>query len=115
MSFIAKLFDPMGFIGPYIMMAKILFQELWVLGLDWDCEVPAEANKQFCSWLLGFEVLKQFRIPRPYFDLPWKYVSSNDISMFLVMPPRKPMERLHTFLFSQKEHGRVTLLFPNLR
>ena len=30
------LFDPMGFLAPYVIRAKILLQEMWTSGLDWD-------------------------------------------------------------------------------
>ncbi|GFU31974.1 integrase catalytic domain-containing protein [Trichonephila clavipes] len=34
-STIARIFDPLGLIGPVITMAKILLQSLWQLKLDW--------------------------------------------------------------------------------
>ncbi|XP_070556537.1 uncharacterized protein [Ptychodera flava] len=33
---IATLFDPLGMLAPYIIRAKILLQEMWAAGLDWD-------------------------------------------------------------------------------
>ena len=36
MSKIAMLFDPMVFLAPYVIRAKILLQEMWTSGLDWD-------------------------------------------------------------------------------
>ena len=32
----AALFNPMGFLNPYIIRAKILLQEIWTSGLEWD-------------------------------------------------------------------------------
>lgn len=37
---IAKLFDPLGLVGPVIVTAKILLQDLWKQKIDWDDEVP---------------------------------------------------------------------------
>ena len=33
---IAKLFDPVGFLAPFIIRPKILLQEMWAAGMDWD-------------------------------------------------------------------------------
>ncbi|KAJ8914709.1 hypothetical protein NQ315_017418, partial [Exocentrus adspersus] len=40
---IAKIFDPLGLLGPIILYAKKIMQQLWVLKLDWDeSENPAD-------------------------------------------------------------------------
>ncbi|XP_055543232.1 uncharacterized protein LOC129728796 [Wyeomyia smithii] len=36
LSDIGRLFDPLGFLGPIITLAKILMQDLWRLKLNWD-------------------------------------------------------------------------------
>jgi hypothetical protein len=30
------LFNSLGFLGPYTVRAKMLLQEMWTAGLDWD-------------------------------------------------------------------------------
>ncbi|GBN35618.1 hypothetical protein AVEN_260681-1, partial [Araneus ventricosus] len=37
---IAKLFDPLGFLGPVIVKAKIFLQKLWLQKTEWDQELP---------------------------------------------------------------------------
>ena len=39
-SQIAKLFDPLGLLGPVIVTAKLIIQNLWKSHLDWDETVP---------------------------------------------------------------------------
>ncbi|GBM55270.1 hypothetical protein AVEN_272341-1 [Araneus ventricosus] len=36
LSIIAKLFDPLGLLGPVITKAKIFMQQLWLLKIDWS-------------------------------------------------------------------------------
>ena len=39
LSFIARLFDPLGLVTPFVMTVKCLFQELWKFVVPWDEEV----------------------------------------------------------------------------
>ena len=39
-SEIAKIYDPLGFLGPVILYAKIIIQQLWLSKVDWDETVP---------------------------------------------------------------------------
>ena len=66
LSAIARLFDPLGFLSPVIMLAKILFQELWKLGLDWDSSIPDHLQREFSEWIYGLEQVKELKIERSY-------------------------------------------------
>ena len=67
LSVIAKIFDPLGLISPFVMYGKILFQELWKLGLSWDQEMPSELKSKFQKWLHSGQHFKSFHIDRCYF------------------------------------------------
>ena len=41
---VATNFDTLGFVCPYVIMAKILLQELWMRGYDRDDEVQDEIS-----------------------------------------------------------------------
>ena len=71
LSIIARLFDPVGFVSPVVMQAKIMFQQLWSLGLKWDEVIPSEMQDQISVWLQDLSVLRTFRIPRSYFTHGW--------------------------------------------
>ena len=43
---IAMLVDPLGFLAPFIIRAKILMQEIWIVGVGWDDPLPDEMNKK---------------------------------------------------------------------
>lgn len=36
LSLVARLFDPLGFLNPFVIKLKCLFQDLWRLGVEWD-------------------------------------------------------------------------------
>ena len=40
LSVVSSLFDPLGFLSPFVFSAKILLQELWRDKLPWDQEIP---------------------------------------------------------------------------
>ncbi|GFT74766.1 integrase catalytic domain-containing protein [Trichonephila clavipes] len=43
LSEIARLYDPLGLIGPIVTKAKIFIQELWKIKLDWSEQLPPDA------------------------------------------------------------------------
>ena len=77
LSFIARLFDPLGFLTPYTMVAKCLFQRLWQQGLQWDEVLPEECCSIFTRWLQGLETLKRFRVPRSYSVEGWSGIETS--------------------------------------
>ena len=38
----SRIFDPIGFLSPFIIRVKILFQEMWERGLEWDEDLPKD-------------------------------------------------------------------------
>lgn len=64
LSFIARIFDPLGFLTPFEIAVKILFQEIWQSGYDWDDPLSSELQEQVSAWVGNFEKLRLLRIPR---------------------------------------------------
>ncbi|GFR59729.1 retrovirus-related Pol polyprotein from transposon 17.6 [Elysia marginata] len=64
LSMIAMIFDPLGFLNPFIIGIKIMFQEIWRLGLSWDEPLPLNMQKQMSIWVEGLQEIKGWRIPR---------------------------------------------------
>ena len=66
-SFLKKiptLFDPFGFLSPYVVQGKVLLQEIWMTGLNWDDPLPLNISKKITNWLKGLETLSSFQVPR---------------------------------------------------
>jgi len=64
LSITARLYDPNGWIAPFIIKTKILLQKIWKSKVDWDEMLPADIKE---NWLEIFEqipLLKNLRLPR---------------------------------------------------
>jgi len=66
LSMLNSIFDPMGFLTPITLRAKLILQGLCKLGLSWDDEIPAEVAKQWDEFLIDVTSLSAFSIDRCY-------------------------------------------------
>lgn len=78
LSVLARLFDPLGFVTPFVMMAKCMFQELWSLKLGWDDDVPDSSAELLTQWMRDCQKLQMVKVPRCYSDLPGMDWSSGE-------------------------------------
>ena len=60
----SKVFDPMGWIGPVIIVFKCLIQQTWVEGLSWDEELPIPITKRWIELREELKLLNDLEIPR---------------------------------------------------
>ena len=54
---IASLFDPVGFLAPFIIRAKVMMLEMWVAGLEWDELCPRELVHKSQEWFCELKKL----------------------------------------------------------
>ncbi|XP_037931721.1 uncharacterized protein LOC119666512 [Teleopsis dalmanni] len=66
-SSLAKIFDPLGILGPVLVTAKILIQDLWQLNLSWDEAVPSEVHTRWINFCDELRSLHHFQIDRHIF------------------------------------------------
>ncbi len=64
LSFEARLYDPHGFVSPYIITSRMILQKLWRLNLGWDDKLPPDIEHQWQQWLEDLDLLPQLRIDR---------------------------------------------------
>lgn len=64
LSQIARIFDPLGLLGPIITRAKVFLQKLWSLNLDWCDSLPSKENAEWQSFLTSLESVNLIRVPR---------------------------------------------------
>lgn len=64
LSLISKIFDPLGLIGPILVMAKQLMQQLWKQQLDWDEELPAHLQASWNKYYNSINSAQVISVPR---------------------------------------------------
>lgn len=61
---IAKIFDPLGMMAPYVMQCKMILQEVWMSGIDWDDQLDDELRKRTLAWFKELQFADCIRQPR---------------------------------------------------
>ncbi|XP_070141656.1 uncharacterized protein [Drosophila kikkawai] len=64
LSQIAKLFDPAGWLSPFVIRVKIFMQEICLRELGWDQPLPTDLVTKWQEFLKGYPTLREIRIPR---------------------------------------------------
>ncbi|XP_018378079.1 PREDICTED: uncharacterized protein LOC108770842 [Trachymyrmex cornetzi] len=64
LSEIAKIFDPLGLLGPIISYVKKLMQDVWRCGLQWDESVPQNIHTAWLEFARQWESLGQIYFER---------------------------------------------------
>ncbi|XP_052746235.1 uncharacterized protein LOC112051537 [Bicyclus anynana] len=68
LSYASQIFDPLGMLSPFIVTAKMLLQQLWLLKLGWDDVVPSDVARQWNRFIASLSILQTIRIPRYVMD-----------------------------------------------
>lgn len=63
-SDIGKLYDPLGWLAPVIITAKIFIQRLWLVSIDWDEALSDSLLKDWTEYREELCKLTNFRLPR---------------------------------------------------
>ena len=66
LSTVASVYDPLGWLAPFVLKGKQILQRLCQAKLSWDDELPPEFKIPWESWLLELQKITDIRIPRQY-------------------------------------------------
>ncbi|XP_055590946.1 uncharacterized protein LOC129743028 [Uranotaenia lowii] len=68
LSTVMSLFDPIGLLAPFTVLGKMLMQDLWRAGCEWDQQIGGECLEKWRQWVAMFSLLVEgVRIPRCHF------------------------------------------------
>ncbi|XP_053598021.1 uncharacterized protein LOC106693372 [Microplitis demolitor] len=76
LSEIARLFDPLGFLAPIIVRAKMFMQKLWLQNFDWDATLSPSLLQEWNLFRDELHQISKIQIPR------WNHVK-NGVSIEL--------------------------------
>lgn len=68
LSSISQMFDPLGLIGPVIVISKIIMQQIWVRKVDWDEILPPDILKKWLALIEDISTLTNLEVPRWLFS-----------------------------------------------
>ena len=63
----AKSFDVLGWLAPFMINMKVLFQHLWKCKVGWDDPIEDDLAQKHKEWREQLSVLKSLTLPRCYF------------------------------------------------
>ncbi|XP_062713760.1 uncharacterized protein LOC134290608 [Aedes albopictus] len=63
---VMSFFDPMGLISYFLIHGRILMQDIWATGIDWDDVISEKVWTQWKKWIELIPQLGTLRIPRCY-------------------------------------------------
>ncbi|XP_054726309.1 uncharacterized protein LOC129236117 [Anastrepha obliqua] len=66
LSLVMTIYDPIGLIGFYVVYAKVILQEIWRAGCDWDDPIPDDQFAKWLRWIKLIPKIENLRIPRSY-------------------------------------------------
>ncbi|CAI6352741.1 unnamed protein product [Macrosiphum euphorbiae] len=64
LSEIATIFDPLGLVGPVVVVAKLFMQNLWQLRVNWDEQLPKDVSDEWLQYKKCLPRLNKLVIPR---------------------------------------------------
>lgn len=76
-SDISRIFDPLGWAAPCVVVSKIFIQKLWLSGLGWDDELNEELKVEWQRYRDNLSQISKFKIPR------WMNTRLDDLSVEL--------------------------------
>ena len=65
LKLIASIFDPLGFLEPFVIWARLILQKVLRVVESWDSkDIPTASLNEFAEWQASFRFLESFRITR---------------------------------------------------
>ena len=64
LSAVSSVYDPLGFLAPFVLNGKRILQDICKLQVDWDVPLSGEIVDRWQKWCCGLTELEKLKIPR---------------------------------------------------
>ena len=64
LSAVSSVYDPLGFLAPFVLNGKRILQDICKLQVDWDIPLSGEIVDRWRKWCCGLTDLEKLKIPR---------------------------------------------------
>jgi hypothetical protein len=82
LSIVSSVYDPLGFVCPFVLSAKIIMQDLCRKNLRWDDPIQHEHLLRWTNWQEDVTKMEQLRISRCFKPLEFGEVASSQLHHF---------------------------------
>ncbi|XP_058481739.1 uncharacterized protein LOC131457006 [Solea solea] len=82
LSTVASLYDPLGFVAPFLLTGKKVLQEMCRHGTSWDDPLPSELQPVWERWKNDLANLEEITIPRCYVPVGFGKVIKKELHHF---------------------------------
>ena len=82
LSIVSSVYDPLGFVAPCILSAKLILQDLCRLKLDLDDKIPEEFLQRWQAWLSDLPQLENLAVERCFKPASMKETKSTQLHHF---------------------------------
>ncbi|XP_066600953.1 uncharacterized protein [Prorops nasuta] len=124
LSCLARLFDPLGWLAPVVVRAKLLMQDLWIQKIDWDTPLPSDIVTRWQGYCSDLSRVSEIKVSRWLGELHtsnYELHGFADASMrayaaviFLRVPDSKGGARVSLLLAKTKVTPVKTITIPRL-
>ncbi|XP_049336713.1 uncharacterized protein LOC125802504 [Astyanax mexicanus] len=82
LSTVASLYDPLGFVAPFVLNGKRILQEMCRWGTGWDDDMGDELQPRWERWRNDLAFLNQVTIPRSYTPVGFGEITKTELHHF---------------------------------
>ena len=108
LSYVSSVYDPLGFVSPYVLTAKKLFQQETRLNKDWDDKLEEFTANDFDKWLKQLPELPKIQINRCI--MPEQIGEEKEIQLHHFADASSEAYGTASYIRTTDRHGKIHIL-----